>query len=104
MEHAHLALYENVAEITRAMADAARSSNWDRLLELEQSCERQVACITDLPAPALSHADRERKAGFIREILEHDRTIRDHTVPWMKQLGVLIGNVRNERKLLGAYR
>jgi flagellar protein FliT len=104
MQHAQLALYENVAEITRAMAVAARSSNWDRLLELEQSCKRQMACIVGLPALALSDADRERKAGFIREILEHDRTIRDHTTPWMTQLGVLIGSTRNERKLLGAYR
>lgn len=104
MGHAQLALYENVAEITRAMAIAARSSNWDRLVELEQSCKRQMACIAGLPAGDLSDAERERKAGFIREILEHDRTIRDHTMPWMKQLGALIGSARNERKLLGAYR
>lgn len=104
MVHAHLTLYENVAETTRAMADAARSSDWDHLVELEQRCKRQVASIMQGPTPELSDEERERKAGIIREILKHDRTIRDHTSPWMKQLGALIGSVRNERKLLGAYR
>lgn len=102
--HSHLALYEDVAEITRAMADAARTSNWDHLVELEQRCKSQVASIMRAPAPDLSDEERERKAGIIREILKHDRAIRDHTSPWMKQLGLLIGSVRNERKLVGAYR
>ncbi len=104
MAHAHLALYESVAETTRAMADAARTSNWDHLVELEQRCKSQVASIMLAPAPALSDEERERKAGIIREILMHDRTIRDHTSPWMTRLGALIGSVRNERKLVGAYR
>lgn len=104
MEHVHLALYENVAAITGAMADAARSSNWDRLVELEQSCKHQISCLMGAEAPELSDLERERKADLIRVILEHDRTIRDHTTPWMTRLGALIGNVRNERKLTSAYR
>jgi flagellar protein FliT len=103
MEHAHLSLYENVAEITGEMAQAARTSDWDRLVELEASCARHMASIMRLPLPELSSDERQRKVGIIRQILEHDREIRDLTVPWMQHLGALIGNARNERKLAGAY-
>lgn len=100
----HLALYEHVAEITGEMARAARSNDWERLVELERSCADRVACLMQAPAPALSDEERERKAGIIRRILEHDRAIRDHTTPWMRQLAAMIGTVRNERRLVSAYR
>jgi flagellar protein FliT len=103
MDHAHLTLYESVAEITGEMAQAARSSDWDRLVELEASCARHMATIMRVPVPELSREERQRKVGILRQILQHDREIRDLTVPWMHQLTSLIGNVRNERKLAGAY-
>jgi flagellar protein FliT len=103
MDHAHLTMYENVAEITGEMAAAARGCDWDRLAELEANCARQMAFLMRVTPPELTAEDRQRKVGIIRQILQHDREIRDLAVPWMQQLTSLIGSARNERKLAGAY-
>lgn len=99
-----IALYEAVAQTTDQMLDAARAEDWDRLVELEQRCAAQVACIkaqgSVTPLPGWT---REQKARILNRILADDREIRNLTQPWMAQLSARINSAGTERKLSQAY-
>ena len=99
-----LTLYEHVAVVTADMLDAARSNDWDRLVQLETVCSRHVQSLRENdPPPALAGRERERKIELISRILANDREIRTLTEPWMKRLSIMINSAGAERKLSQAY-
>lgn len=107
-------LYENVADLSTQMLDAARDRDWNRLAELESRCTSQVdilrqqqtlpparpAGTTDTDMP---EALRTRKIVLIHKILANDREIRTITEPWMEELTSLMQRAGTERKLSRAY-
>jgi flagellar protein FliT len=99
-----ISIYENVAVITDRMLNAARTADWDLLIELETECSSQVQelkisePIGDLPLDL-----RNRKVQIIKKILADDREIRDITEPWMAQLADLMKNTESNRKLSQTY-
>ena len=95
---AAISLYETVASLSARMLAAARAEDWDQLRSLEAQCAAQLRLLPQ-PAPALDGAARAHKIRLLRQILAHDRAIRDLTVPWMRQLSALIMNTGNARKL-----
>ena len=96
--------YENIAGITERMLQAARDSDWDRLVLLEQECAAQVSHLrADAALAALSGGDQRRKVDVLRKILDDDRQIRDLAMPWMAQLSALLNNSGTQRRLAGAY-
>ena len=80
-------LYEEMSRLSSRMVEAARSGDWDNLIELEQGVSglRNILMTTpeDSTAPA---TDQARKSSLIQSILEDDAEIRRHTEPWMEQL------------------
>jgi flagellar protein FliT len=99
-----ISLYESVADITEQMLAAARSGDWELLVELETRCSSQVEIIKNAePREALTGVVRERKVKIIRKILEDDREIRNITEPWMAQLSAMMNSAGAERKLVKAY-
>lgn len=96
--------YETMVGITDRMLDAATSSDWDRLTELEQQC---AACVRRLKenesVQPLAGAQRQRKVDAIRRMLDADRQIRDLTTPWMAKLSAMIGSASTERRVARAY-
>jgi flagellar protein FliT len=99
-----ITLYENVAVLTGHMLDAARSSDWDRLVELESLCTKHVQTLRENPLPPrLAGQERDRKVELINRILADDREIRMLTEPWMARLTTLINSTGVERKLSKAY-
>jgi flagellar protein FliT len=97
-------LYENVASITDQMLAAARVGDWDNLIALESRCADQVSILKNSEPPApLTGESRARKVAIIKEILAHDREIRDLAEPWMAKLSSLINSSGAERKLNRAY-
>jgi flagellar protein FliT len=99
-----ISIYENVAVLTGQMLAAARSSEWDQLVELESRCARDVAILTSEEArTALPGNARTQKVEIIKKILEHDREIRDITTPWMARLSTMINSTGTERKLARTY-
>ncbi len=99
-----ITLYETVADITDQMLAAARSGDWDRLVELESRCAGHVAALRQGEAPVpLTGESRVRKVQIIRKILADDREIRNLTEPWMAQLSRLISSTGTERRLNKAY-
>jgi flagellar protein FliT len=99
-----LSVYEKVAATTERMLEAARSGNWDELIELESSCAEQVSLLRrDDTRPPTTATSRQRKVQIINKILEDDRKIRALTEPWMERLSALINSTSTERKLSNTY-
>jgi flagellar protein FliT len=98
-----LSTYEMLERITGEMLSAARSAQWDRLLELEQTCTTHVARLREGGEVALGPEGRQRKVELIKKILDDDRHIRDITMPWMAKLSAMINSTTTERRLVNAY-
>ncbi|MEI8362398.1 MAG: flagellar protein FliT [Betaproteobacteria bacterium] len=91
-----IALYEDVAELTKQMLSAARQQDWDKLTELETSCAQHVVHLKMIKeALPLAKDGRERKVASIKSILEDDREIRNLVSPWMARLNLLINSYNN---------
>ncbi|MCX7221073.1 MAG: flagellar protein FliT [Burkholderiales bacterium] len=99
-----ISIYENVAEITDRMLNAAKSADWDLLTELERTCYTRVQEIqnkdTNLELPL---EIKNKKIAIIKKILADDKEIRDITEPWMLQLSKLMKNSESNRKLSQSY-
>jgi flagellar protein FliT len=99
-----ISLYQTVSDLTGQMLQAAQSRDWEHLAALESDCASHVQTLKDgEPVAPLSGAIRERKVKIIREILAHDREIRNLVTPWMAELACLINSAGASRKLSVAY-
>jgi len=104
-EHEHiLDIYASIAAKTAQMLDAAKSSDWDRLIELEHECSALIEKLklTDAGADAGARFV-QRKVALIRKALADDVEIRKFTEPWMTQLEAYLGSARREHRLRRAY-
>jgi len=100
-----LAEYEEIAALTRRMLEAARHSEWDRLVELERDCGCHFARLLDgSTVQPDDETYRNRKAALIRGILDDDAEIRLLVEPWLAQLSQLIGSTQQQTRLQSAYR
>ena len=99
-----IALYEDVAELTKQMLLAARQQDWDKLTELETKCAQHVAHLKVIKdALPLPKEGRERKVASIKSILADDREIRNLVSPWMARLNALINSHKTSSKVARAY-
>ena len=99
-----LTVYESVADLTGQMLDAAGSSDWERLVALEQECSSRVSTLrTGEANQILTGPARKRKVELIKKVLADDRRIRDLTTPWMAHLSKLISSNGTQRRLANAY-
>lgn len=99
-----LAVYQELADLTSRMADAASADDWDSVVELEQACAARVQQLkANEGGAAWNPPARARKAEIIQRILADDRRIRDLATPWMARLSALINNSRTQTRLAGAY-
>ncbi len=86
--------YQEMSALSARMVDAARSGDWDGLLDLE----RRVAVIRDaLVKDGGKFADSSagslqsgRMRDLIQQILDDDAEVRRHTEPWMEQVRLLL--------------
>lgn len=91
--------YQEISALSARMVDAARSGDWDGLLDLE----RRVAVIRDglmMGGDKDSESDADaRQSGrvldLIQQILDDDAEVRRHTEPWMEQVRLLLSGHRN---------
>lgn len=99
-----LSVYAAMADLTEQMVQAAKRSDWDALVLLEQRCAAHVQTLrAQEPPQPMGGAERERKIELIRQMLNADRQIRDLTMPWMAQLSKLINATGTERRIVNAY-
>ena len=104
-EHEHnLEIYVSISGKTGEMLEAARSSDWDRLVALEQDCRALIETLKHTDAGAGAGARfAQRKIALIRKMLADDVEIRKFTEPWMTQLEAYLGSARQEHRLRRAY-
>ncbi len=103
--HEHiLDVYASISAKTGEMLEAAKSSDWDRLVVLEQDCRALIEALKQSDAGAdVGARFVQRKVALIRKVLADDAEIRKFTEPWMTQLEAFLGNTRREHKLQRAY-
>ena len=91
-----ITLYQEMSTLSDDMVSAARSGDWDRLIELE----RAVVALRDTlmqDGSSLSEEDMESKVRLIQRILENDAEVRRHTEPRLEQLRRFLGGRPVER-------
>ncbi|MFZ4700083.1 MAG: flagellar protein FliT [Candidatus Methylumidiphilus sp.] len=98
-----IARYEAIAAITAEMLDAVRLNDWVRLGELETCCPGLICELGDNADIPLTEGARERMIALIQQALNNLNAIESALGPHLAQLSKLIGSVRTERKLSGAY-
>jgi flagellar protein FliT len=103
-----LDIYARVSVKSGEMVEAAKASDWDKLIELEQECRALVDTLrrddtSNAGAPRPDRGYIQRKYEYIRKVLADDAQVRRYTEPWMEQLQVFLGSARQENKLLRAY-
>ena len=103
---AQLLPYKKIADITRAMMEAARAQNWDDALEFGyQYCDAVEALRQHDHAVShpLSESERTIKRDLLIHILENDAATRQLASPQIGRLGVLLGRLKRQQSLLHAY-
>lgn len=96
--------YEHIAGLTAAMLAAARASEWEALLELENECRAAFAQLaTTGTAAATTPEIARRKAMLIRQVLADDAEIRNLVEPWVAELGQWLGVSSRSHRLHNAY-
>lgn len=93
-------LYEQMSLLSSRMVAAARASDWDKLIALEQriAALRHSLLTTPEDCNALV-TDLARKRCLIQHILDDDAEVRRHTEPWMERLRQFLGNELPPREL-----
>ncbi len=99
-----LGVYGSIATVTGQMVDAAKSSDWDRLVALEHDCRALIETLKHSGAGARENAQfTQSKIALIRKVLADDAEIRRHTEPSLARLESLLHSAGNERRLVRAY-
>jgi flagellar protein FliT len=80
-----LAMYENLAGLTRQMSDAAKAGDWNEFANLNVEAKVEARSASS-GMPALEGAQRLRKIDLLKQLMANDRAIRDVTEPFDGQL------------------
>jgi len=98
-------IYEEMSVLSARMAEAARSHEWERLIDLENSVAalRDTLISDTTSSDAMSAADQARKATLIQKILADDAEVRRHTDPWMERVRHFLGRNNQRKKIEHAY-
>lgn len=89
--------YEQIAQASQLMLDAARESDWDEVERQEKRCRALVASLKAATAtsPVLRPQDNRRRMELLRRMLAADAEIRSRSEPWLAQLEQLISSPRS---------
>ncbi|MCF8199314.1 MAG: flagellar protein FliT [Sulfuritalea sp.] len=85
-------LYEELSLLSARMVEAARASDWESLIVLEQAIAALRTTLTTTPDEnGVPISDPVRKHSLIQRILDDDAEVRRHTEPWVERLRLLLG-------------
>jgi len=97
--------YQKALELTRAMLEAARKSEWDRMVSLEKERAGVIDQLRqhDVEPQRADPPTRNRKRELIRDIVQCDEQIEILTQDWMRELREVLGSIRTEQRLSRTY-
>ena len=99
-----LQCYAKALELTHAMLEAAKRSDWDRMIVLEKERTRVIDQLRHLDLdPGRDTQTLSRKRELIRGILGCDEQIQILTQDWMRELREVLGSIRSEQRLSQTY-
>ncbi len=98
-----LQVYQEIADTTSAMLEAARAGNWEAVIVLgDDYCEAVEKLRTlDRSAP-LDQTARAMKHDLLVSIIENDADTRDLAMPRLAGLDTLLGRLKRGHPLLEA--
>lgn len=95
--------YQSLSSITGKMREAAAQGEWDKLISLEQECQRKVEELKPRDVVPSNPDERKLKIALIKKMLADDADIRSRTESWMEQLQRIMQSTRSEQKLQQTY-
>lgn len=95
--------YQNLSGITGKMREAAAQGEWDKLISLEQECQRKVEELKPRDVVPSNPNERQQKIALIKKMLADDADIRSRTETWMGQLQRIMQSTRSEQQLQQTY-
>jgi len=85
--HGIIRHYEEIADASRSMLEAAHRGDWDAVEDIETSCRNLIRALKRASQHAtLSKEERQRRMVLLRAILSDDAQIRVRAEPWLKDL------------------
>jgi flagellar protein FliT len=89
---AQIEIYQEMSALSARMVEAARTGNWDNLMELEKSVTAlRLSLAAEEDNSRLTPDEIEAKWALIQRILDDDAEIRRHTEPWMERVRQFLG-------------
>lgn len=95
--------YQSLSSITGKMREAAAQGEWDKLISLEQECQRKVEELKPRDVVPSNPNERQQKIALIKKMLADDADIRSRTETWMGQLQRIMQSTRSEQQLQQTY-
>lgn len=99
-------IYEQMHALSTHMVEAARSNDWDRLVNLERDVAALRATLMtgeNSFRNSLEPGEIEKKRRLIQYILRDDAEVRRHTEPWMEQVRRFLGGDARKQRVDRAY-
>jgi flagellar protein FliT len=98
-------IYQEIANSTESMLDAARAGNWPVVHEHGQTYCEAVEKLRHLPdAPKLDSADQALKHDLLIAIIENDADARALTMPQVLSLDELLERLKREQPMVNRRR
>lgn len=99
-----LVAWEEALVLTGQMLEAARSSDWDRLVEHERARDQLLERLRRQDRDVAGSArQRARKREILQAMLEQDEAVRLLTQDWMRELREILASVSNSQRLGRTY-
>ena len=96
--------YETLSNKSAAMLDAARRSDWEAVISIEQECSLLIGNLkSSLDVATADTKDRQRKTQIIRRMLIEDAEIRDLAQPQLAKLARMIQVTGRQKRIESAY-
>jgi flagellar protein FliT len=79
--------YEEIADASRSMLEAAHRGDWGQVKEIEDRCREMIAALKLASArDVLGDREQRRRIALLRSILNDDAQIRVRAEPWLRDL------------------
>ena len=98
-----IALFQEMAELSRQMVQAAEANAWDTLAELEKRQAELRDTLIAMAPETLSAEALSIKERLLREMLANDEIIRRHVTPKLDSTRKLLQRSTEGRAMRNAY-
>jgi flagellar protein FliT len=99
-----ISLYEEIAEKSLRMLDAARESQWDELIQMEHERSLVFQKLMAVDSIDLGEARlNEKKKELLVAVMKSDTETQMLAGNWMSELRLLLNSANVEKKLGNAY-